>query len=120
MQNNDEELRGLEKKLGRLKPRDMDESHIEELVESLEWERYELKHHQVAGIYPANVLWMRFAPVAAAAGVVLLGTFLLRYENRIGVLQSQWADEAKANAAMATTGKTRATNPAFHPRKINP
>lgn len=89
MQNEDEEQRGLEKKLGRLRPRDLDESLINELVTSLKPENKEVINRQGGEMYSPNVLWVRFAPVAAAAGVVLLGTFFLRYESRIDALQAQ-------------------------------
>lgn len=101
MKNEDEELRGLEGKLGRLKPRDMDESYVAELMESLDQERDKLTGRRNEGAYPTNVLWVRFAPVAAAAGVVLLGTFFLRYESQMGELQSQRSDSAEVGKGMA-------------------
>jgi len=105
MQNDDEELRGLEKKLGPLIPRDMNESQIEELAASLDREDDDITENQAGGIYPANVLWMRFAPVAAAACVVLMGTFLLRYESHMGELQSQRNDSAKMSGGTVATNK---------------
>ena len=97
MQNDDEEQGGLEKKLSCLQPRDMDESYVGELMESLERERNDQTGRRNEGAYPPNVLWVRFAPVAAAAGVVLLGTFFLRYESRMGEIQAQRSDLAPMN-----------------------
>lgn len=83
MQNDDEELRGLEEKLSRLKPRDLDERYLRQLKRSLvNPSDEEAGALQDEVVYPTNVVWMRFAPVAAAAAVVLLGTFLIR--NEIG------------------------------------
>lgn len=96
MQNEDEELRGLEEKLGGLKPRELDESYLEQLIGSLKTNRDEGESFQPSQstqqrdeAYPSNVLWMRFAPIAAAAGVVLLGTFFLHYESRMEGIQAQ-------------------------------
>ncbi|NOX99005.1 MAG: hypothetical protein GXP30_04605 [Verrucomicrobia bacterium] len=105
MQNEDEELRDLEEKLGRLKPRGMDESYADELTESLDRERNELTERRNDESYPSNVLWVRFAPVAAAAGVVLLGTFFLRYESQMGDMQAQRNDLTPASGGMAFAGK---------------
>lgn len=86
MQNEDEDLDGLEQKLSHLKPRQLDEPflahlsrtlHSEAGVDSGDLERQPLQQ----AAYPANVVWMRFAPVAAAAGVVLLGTFFMHYQS---------------------------------------
>ncbi len=103
MQNEDEELRGLEKKLGRLRPREMDESYVDELTGALGRERDELTERRNDGSYPPNVLWIRFAPVAAAAGVVLLGTFFLRYESQMGEMQAQRNDSPHLNSATNLT-----------------
>ena len=68
MQNEDEELRGLEKKLGRLIPKDMDESLVRDLVTSLEHEKKKGgAEHQGNEMYSPNVLWVRFAPVAVVS-----------------------------------------------------
>ena len=112
MQNEDEELRGLEEKLGRLIPRDMDESHLKELVASLEQEGSTKAERRNGEVYPPNVLWMRFAPVAAAAGVVLLGTFLLRYESRMGALQAQHTDAIKMSGGAVNVNDSNTVSPA--------
>ncbi len=93
MQNEDEELRGLEQKLGRLRPKELDESYMGQLMDSLKAKNDAGESFQPAQqkeeVYPSNVLWMRFAPIAAAAGVVLLGTFFLHYESRMEGIQAQ-------------------------------
>ncbi len=94
MQNEDKEWRGLEGKLRRLQPREIDESSFKKLLACLDEERDGQSRQGSGGNYPSNVLWVRFAPVAAAAGVVLLGTFFLRYESRMDRLQAQRNDGA--------------------------
>jgi hypothetical protein len=101
MQNEDKEWRGLEGKLRRLQPREIDESSFKKLLDCLDEERVEVSGRPSEGNYPSNVLWMRFAPVAAAAGVVLLGTFFLRYESRMDTLQAQ---RNGANSAVGSRG----------------
>lgn len=97
MQNEDKEWRGLEEKLRRLQPREIDESSFRKLLARLDEDRVEVGGQPNEGNYPSNILWMRFAPVAAAAGVVLLGTFFLRYESRMETLQAQ---RNEANSAV--------------------
>lgn len=101
MQNEDKEWRGLEEKLRRLQPREIDESSLKKLLACLDEEKAELSGQPSEGSYPANILWVRFAPVAAAAGVVLLGTFFLRYESRMETLQAQ---RNEANSAVGGRG----------------
>lgn len=101
MQNEDKDWQGLEGKLRRLQPREIDESSFKKLLACLDEERVEVRGQPSEGNYPSNVLWVRFAPVAAAAGVVLLGTFFLRYESRMDTLQAQRND---ANSAVGSQG----------------
>lgn len=101
MQNEDKKWRGLEDKLRRLQPREIDEASFDKLLACLDEEQVEVNRQTNEGNYPANVLWMRFAPVAAAAGVVLLGTFFLRYESRMDTLQAQRND---AHSAVGSQG----------------
>ncbi len=96
MQNEDEEFERLEEKLGRLTPKGMDEAYLLHLTQTVRTPQEIAGVQQSAQAYPSNVLWMRFAPVAAAAGVVLLGTFFLRYESRMEGLQAQQDETATA------------------------
>jgi len=106
MQNEDEELRGLEEKLSRLMPKDLDESYLGQLVGALEHKEVLTQEaQQGAQVYPPNVLWMRFAPIAAAAGVVLLGSFFIHYESRMEGIQAQ-----NGGAAADQTNQTSALN----------
>ncbi|MCF6314321.1 MAG: hypothetical protein L3J39_17870 [Verrucomicrobiales bacterium] len=97
MQNEDEEMDGLEQKLSHLKPRQLDEPLVVHLSRTLQSEATA----QSAGLeraplplaaYPANVMWMRFAPIAAAAGVVLLGTFFMHYQSNMNSRQGVMAE----------------------------
>jgi hypothetical protein len=104
MQNEDKKWRGLEEKLRRLQPREIEESSFRKLLACFEKDQVEAGGQQGEGGYPSNVLWMRFAPVAAAAGVVLLGTFFLRYESRMDTLQAQRNDAHSAVGGRGASG----------------
>lgn len=107
MQNEDEELRGLEAKLSRLMPKDLDEPYLGQLVGALDNKEFVVQDAQQGHVYPPNVLWMRFAPIAAAAGVVLLGSFFIHYQSRMDGLQAQ---SGAASADQATELKSSAMN----------
>lgn len=111
MQNEDKEWRGLEEKLRRLQPREIEESSFKKLLACLDEDRVEVSAQSSEGNYPSNVLWMRFAPVAAAAGVVLLGTFFLRYESRMDTLQAHRNDADSTVGSRGGSGNVAVAEP---------